>query len=68
VDKLHQLFSRYEFKRWLSDVENGTWMEGKGSTAKANPAIATSTAKVSVPTAPTLNAENYQTILEKADL
>lgn len=68
VDKLHQLFSRYEFKRWLSDVENGTWMEGKGSTAKANPAIATSTEKVSVPTAPTLNAENYQTILEKADL
>lgn len=68
VDKLHQLFSRYEFKRWLSDVENGTWMEGKGSTAKANPAIATSTAKVSVPTAPTLNAENYQTILEKTDL
>ncbi|WP_285316462.1 DNA polymerase I [Providencia rettgeri] len=68
VDKLHQLFSRYEFKRWLADVENGTWMEGKGSSAKASPTPATSPAKPSAPTAPTLCAENYQTILEKADL
>ncbi|MCY9849861.1 DNA polymerase I [Pectobacterium jejuense] len=31
VDELHRLFSRYEFKRWLSDVESGTWMQGKKS-------------------------------------
>ena len=68
VDKLHQLFSRYEFKRWLVDVENGTWMEGKGSSVKASPTPAASPAKPSSPTAPTLCAENYQTILEKADL
>ncbi|MEX0422559.1 DNA polymerase I [Providencia rettgeri] len=68
VDKLHQLFSRYEFKRWLADVENGTWMEGKGSSVKASPTPAASPAKPSSPTAPTLCAENYQTILEKADL
>ncbi|HEM7130619.1 DNA polymerase I [Providencia rettgeri] len=68
VDKLHQLFSRYEFKRWLTDVENGTWMEGKGTSTKVSPTPATSAAKPSIPTAPTLSAENYQTILEKADL
>lgn len=68
VDKLHQLFSRYEFKRWLADVENGTWMEGKGSSAKPSPTPAASPVKPSNPTVPTLCAENYQTILEKADL
>lgn len=31
VDELHRLFSRYEFKRWLSDIESGTWMQGKKS-------------------------------------
>lgn len=68
VDKLHQLFSRYEFKRWLADVENGTWMDGKGTSTKPSPTPATSSAKASIPAAPTLSAENYQTILEKADL
>ncbi|CAB5544049.1 DNA polymerase I [Providencia hangzhouensis] len=68
VDKLHQLFSRYEFKRWLADVENGTWMEGKGSSAKPSPTPAASPVKPSNLTVPTLCAENYQTILEKADL
>ncbi|MCK9788123.1 DNA polymerase I [Providencia rettgeri] len=68
VDKLHQLFSRYEFKRWLADVENGTWMEDKGSSAKPSPTPAASPVKPSNPTVPTLCAENYQTILEKADL
>lgn len=28
-DQLHQLFSRYEFKRWLVDVEAGKWLDGK---------------------------------------
>lgn len=68
VDKLHQLFSRYEFKRWLTDVENGTWMEGKGASTKASPTPAVSPVKSSSPAVPTLSAENYQTILEKADL
>ncbi|MBN6361217.1 DNA polymerase I [Providencia huaxiensis] len=68
VDKLHQLFSRYEFKRWLTDVENGTWMEGKGASTKASPTPAASPVKSSSSAVPTLSAENYQTILEKADL
>ncbi|WP_272538940.1 DNA polymerase I [Providencia sp. PROV197] len=68
ADKLHQLFSRYEFKRWLADVENGSWMDGKGASNKAAPTPATATVKAAAPATPTLSAENYQTILEKADL
>lgn len=68
VDKLHQLFSRYEFKRWLADIENGTWMEGK-SGKSATPAASAVEKKIeAVIAAPILNAENYQVILEKADL
>lgn len=37
VDELHRLFSRYEFKRWLSDVESGTWMQGKKSSQPVQP-------------------------------
>ncbi|MEX9755275.1 DNA polymerase I [Providencia vermicola] len=67
AEKLHQLFSRYEFKRWLADVENGTWMEGKS--AKSSAAASKTEKKIeAVMSAPTLSAENYQTILEKADL
>ncbi|WP_353244006.1 DNA polymerase I [Providencia sp.] len=68
ADKLHQLFSRYEFKRWLADVENGSWMDGKGASTKAAQTPATATVKAVAPATPTLSAENYQTILEKADL
>lgn len=68
VDKLHQLFSRYEFKRWLVDIENATWMDGK-SGKSATPAASAVEKKIeAVIAAPILNAENYQVILEKADL
>ncbi|MCW2256646.1 DNA polymerase-1 [Providencia alcalifaciens] len=68
ADKLHQLFSRYEFKRWLADIENGTWMEGKSGKSATPAAIAVEKKIEAVIAAPILNAENYQVILEKADL
>ncbi|WP_369309629.1 DNA polymerase I [Providencia rettgeri] len=68
ADKLHQLFSRYEFKRWLAEVENGSWMDGKGTSRKTAPTPATAKVKAPAPATPTLNAENYQTILDKTDL
>lgn len=37
VDELHRLFSRYEFKRWLSDIESGTWMQGKRAASQLRP-------------------------------
>ncbi|GAB2926477.1 DNA polymerase I [Hafnia psychrotolerans] len=33
--ELHTLFARYEFKRWLADIEAGTWLSGKKSAQKA---------------------------------
>ncbi|MFJ5409392.1 DNA polymerase I [Pectobacterium punjabense] len=40
VDELHRLFSRYEFKRWLSDIESGTWMQGKKRSQPVQPTTA----------------------------
>ncbi|GKV87327.1 DNA polymerase I [Pectobacterium atrosepticum] len=69
VDELHRLFSRYEFKRWLSDIESGTWMQGKKS---SQPVQAVSNAvveqAVEEDNAPTLSADGYVTILDEKTL
>ncbi|MBN3191336.1 DNA polymerase I [Pectobacterium brasiliense] len=69
VDELHLLFSRYEFKRWLSDIESGTWMQGKKS---SQPVQAFSNAVVEQvaeeDNAPTLSADGYVTILDEKTL
>ncbi|MEQ9913450.1 DNA polymerase I [Pectobacterium polaris] len=69
VDELHRLFSRYEFKRWLSDIESGTWMQGKKS---SQPVQAASNAVVEQvaeeDSAPTLSADGYVTILDEKTL
>lgn len=33
--ELQTLFARYEFKRWVADVEAGTWLSGRKASAKA---------------------------------
>ncbi|ATY88899.1 DNA polymerase I [Pectobacterium atrosepticum] len=69
VDELHRLFSRYEFKRWLSDIESGTWMQGKKS---SQPVQTVSNAvveqAVEEDNAPTLSADGYVTILDEKTL
>ncbi|WP_145500119.1 DNA polymerase I [Yersinia bercovieri] len=70
-EQLHQLFSRYEFKRWLADVEAGKWLDGKkerptGQTSNkafvaAEPAPAAEVTAV-------LSQESYQTILDEKSL
>ncbi|MDY4373246.1 DNA polymerase I [Pectobacterium carotovorum] len=69
VDELHRFFSRYEFKRWLSDVESGTWMQGKKS---SQPVQAVSNAVVEQvaeeDNEPTLSADGYVTILDEKTL
>ncbi|WP_409309215.1 DNA polymerase I [Pectobacterium sp. B1J-3] len=70
VDELHRLFSRYEFKRWLSDVESGTWMQGNKKSSK--PVQAMSKAVVELvaeeDNAVELSAEGYVTILDEETL
>ena len=71
ADELLALFKKYEFKRWITDVESGTWMQAKGAKPAAKPAGKAVAADVEVEveeTAATLSAENYVTILDEAML
>ncbi|MDY4316049.1 DNA polymerase I [Pectobacterium actinidiae] len=69
VDELHRLFSRYEFKRWLSDVESGIWMQGKKS-SQAVQAVSNAVVEqvAEEDNAPTLSADGYVTILDEKTL
>ncbi|HAT3954733.1 TPA: DNA polymerase I [Kluyvera ascorbata] len=71
ADELLALFKKYEFKRWITDVESGTWMQAKGAKPASKPAGKAVVADVEVEveeTAATLSAENYVTILDEATL
>lgn len=70
-DQLHQLFSRYEFKRWLADVEAGKWLEGKKDRPTAqtnNRAFVTSEPVAAAEVTAVLSQDNYQTILDEKSL
>jgi DNA polymerase-1 len=65
ADELLGLFKQYEFKRWVTDVEAGKWMQAKGAKPAAQPHKA---AEVEVePEAPAsqLSYDNYVTILDE---
>ncbi|WP_205439038.1 DNA polymerase I [Edwardsiella tarda] len=66
---LHTLFQRYEFKRWLSDAQDGSWLStAQGiKTKAAKPASEEASLSV-VASAATLSREGYQTILDEAAL
>lgn len=69
VDELHRLFSRYEFKRWLSDVESGTWLEGKKSSQPVQVVSKTVVEQAAEESdAPALSADGYVTILDEKTL
>ncbi|WP_114194856.1 DNA polymerase I [Edaphovirga cremea] len=67
IDQLRTLFSRYEFKRWLSDLEDGKWLNGK----KAPSAAKKKGAEEIVVVAETevernqLSQDGYETILDE---
>ena len=69
ADELLTLFKRYEFKRWITDVESGKWMQAKGAKSAARPlAAAAEVAEAEEETATVLSAENYVTILDEQTL
>ncbi|MGL5697889.1 MAG: 5'-3' exonuclease H3TH domain-containing protein, partial [Kluyvera sp.] len=68
ADQLLALFKQYEFKRWITDVESGTWMQAKGSKPSAKPKQAAAVEPEEEDAAATLSAENYVTILDEATL
>lgn len=72
TEQLHELFSRYEFKRWLEDAEAGSWLSGekKAPTARKSAKAASEPLEAAVVEEATsvLSQENYQTILDEPAL
>ncbi|KMJ44071.1 DNA polymerase I [Xenorhabdus khoisanae] len=66
ADELLALFSHYEFKRWISDVQNGSWLEGNGQKLVA--AVSKAEAVAAAPSAVKISPESYQTILDRQSL
>ena len=68
VEELLELFQKYEFKRWFSDLEAGKWLQARG----AKPAAKAQDAQVAeaevIPSVATLSAERYVTILDEETL
>lgn len=68
AERLHELFTQYEFKRWIADVEAGKWLLAKGS--KPTP-VTVNTVKNEEPeeeTTAVLSYDNYVTILDETVL
>ncbi len=71
LDKLHALFTQYEFKRWISDLENGGWLAKKSTRSAPSKAAVTAVAAQSPAApvaAPEISNENYETILDEEAL
>ena len=70
ADELLELFKKYEFKRWITDVESGTWMQAKGGKPAAKPSQSASAVELEeeVEVATTLSADHYVTILDEETL
>ncbi|MEJ5074604.1 DNA polymerase I [Enterobacter ludwigii] len=68
--ELLSMFKQYEFKRWITDVEAGKWMQAKGGKPSAKPLVAAAAAVEAEPEEPAiaLSSENYVTILDEATL
>ena len=65
AEELLDLFKHYEFKRWTTDVEAGTWLQAKGAKAAAKPQKTIEIAVEPEEEASTLSYENYVTILDE---
>jgi len=68
ADELVSLFKRYEFKRWTTDVEAGTWLQGKGAKPAAKPQAAPVVEVEDDEPATSLSAEHYVTVLDEPTL
>lgn len=67
VEELLGLFKRYEFKRWIVDLEEGTWLQGnKSRPAAAKGKVDATVTPDAVEVASVLSSEGYVTILDEA--
>ncbi len=69
ADVLLDLFKKYEFKRWIVDVEAGKWLQAKGTKPAAKPQeTIVVEADAEEVAAAQLSADNYVTILDESVL
>ncbi len=64
VAELLAMFRQYEFKRWIADLEEGKWLQGKKSNPAAQKALA-GQVEEQAETTSTLSADGYITILDE---
>ncbi|MCW0350381.1 DNA polymerase I [Pantoea ananatis] len=67
VKALQALFSRFEFKRWLTDLQEGKWLQGTKSNRQAQQVLADEPV-ASVEASSLLSADGYITILDQQTL
>ncbi|MCZ4059756.1 DNA polymerase I [Pantoea sp. LMR881] len=65
VTALHTLFSRYEFKRWLADLQDGKWLQGKKSNQQAQKVVSEEPIPQQAEASSVLSADGYVTILDQ---
>ncbi|WP_210532435.1 DNA polymerase I [Pantoea ananatis] len=67
VNALQALFSRFEFKRWLTDLQEGKWLQGTKSNRQAQQVL-TDEPVASVEATSLLSSDGYITILDQQTL
>lgn len=65
ADELLEHFKQYEFKRWITDVEAGKWMQAKGAKPAAQPQKAAEVDAEPEAPASQLSYDNYVTVLDE---
>ncbi|EMH4165226.1 DNA polymerase I [Pluralibacter gergoviae] len=68
ADALLAHFKQYEFKRWITDVEAGKWLQVKGSKPAASASPQAAIEEEEEEAASPLSSENYVTILDEETL
>ncbi|MCO7263035.1 DNA polymerase I [Dickeya zeae] len=66
--ELRELFARYEFKRWLADVEDGKWLQGGKKSPAAVPFVKPDTEDALKEASSVLSQDGYVTILDESFL
>lgn len=71
LDQLLEMFTRYEFKRWISDLQNGGWLAQRSTQKVAVPYTSEATQSKEVPASanfPVITQENYEAIVTPESL
>ncbi|MBS6211286.1 DNA polymerase I [Proteus cibi] len=71
LDQLLEMFTRYEFKRWISDLQNGGWLAQRSTQKVAVPYTSEAVKPKEAPVSanfPVITQENYDAILTHESL